>query len=134
MSSIWDLTVIMLGQFSNWVWSGLATVGTSWTDLSLTTMNAIGDTLVGLAIAVLYLPMVLFGVMIDLLNIIIGSLTGLMNTVITGGNTLTSSFLGVFDGIMPGPWVAILGSIIVVNIVLRVYFYVKDISILGFKI
>jgi hypothetical protein len=134
MVNWWDAVFITLNIWMGDVWNNIPAIADFAVELTLPTIQIIIDFLVGLALVMLYLPERLFGVLIDLLNVVIGSVAGLINTVITGGNTVISSFIGVFDGVMPSPWIALLGTIVIVNIVLRVYHYVKDISIAGFKI
>jgi len=42
--------------------------------------------------------------------------------------------LNLFSGVFPGTWTVILGLIILANLGLRIYWFVKDISIVGNKI
>jgi len=103
-------------------------------DLTQTSMQAIGDLFFYWISVVLYAPIRFFGVMIDLLNLMIASLTGFVNVIINSGNTIIQLVSDLWTGVLPGPWVSLLLVIILVNIVLRVYYYIKDISILGNKI
>jgi hypothetical protein len=43
-------------------------------------------------------------------------------------------FINLFSGVFPSAWTAILGLIILANLALRIYWFVKDISIAGFKV
>jgi len=132
--SVWD---DLYTNFSGWgqsLWNSWDWGVNSFYELGGPTLINLVGIIIDVLMLILYLPMRMFGVLIDLLNIILGSITGFMNTVIIAGNTLSTTFLGVFNGVMPSPWITALGTIILVNIVLRVYHYVKDIEILGNKL
>jgi len=108
--------------------------GTAVYDWGANTVLYLTNSLGGVLAALLYFPISMLHVVVGLLNNIIGSLAGVMNAIIDVGNSLTGMFTNTFTGVFPSAWVAILGTILTINIALRVYYFAKDISILGFKI
>ena len=130
----WEQVYITLSIYGQGIWSLLPDYGSDAFDLARNTLTALVDLLVGVAIVIMYLPMRFFGVALDLLNIIIGALAGMINAVISLGNSLQVLVTGTFINVFPYPWVVAIGIIILLNIVLRVYFYAKDIHIFGWGI
>jgi hypothetical protein len=108
--------------------------GTAVYDWGAASVLYLVNSLGGLLVALLYFPISMLNVVVQLLNHIIASLGGLMNAIIDVGNSLSGMFTQTFTGVFPSAWVAILGTILTINIALRVYYFAKDISILGFKI
>ena len=132
MSNWYDFIFNPKGPLLDLIFPGLELSGIY--DLTQTSMQAIGDLFFYWISVVMYAPIRFFGVLIDLLNLMIASLTGFVNVIINSGNTIIQLVSNLWTGVFPGPWVALLLVIILVNIVLRVYYYIKDISILGNKI
>jgi hypothetical protein len=127
----WDAVFITWQiQFYN-NWNALSGLTEDWVAPFL---QVLADFLGSLAAVALYIPISGLHVLIDLLNQIISSLSGTINAVIDIGNSMFGLITNTFNGVLPSAWVALLGTILLLNIALRVYFFVKDISIAGFKI
>jgi hypothetical protein len=125
----WDFIFQVETPFGTWLFSQLGISGIY--DLTITSLQVLTDLLVYLMTLFMYFPARLFATGIDLLNIVLASVAGLINVIIDSGNVILETFTGIWSGVWPGPWVALLGIIIVLNVALRIYYFVKDIHILG---
>jgi hypothetical protein len=134
MVNWWDQVYVTLQIAFPGIWGLLPSVGSTAYDLAQSTFLALFHGFGGILVVAMYFPISMLHVVIQLLNNIIGSLAGVMNAIIDVGNSLTGMFTSTFAGVFPSAWVAILGTILTINIALRVYYFAKDISILGFKI
>jgi len=100
-------------------------------------LSAFMEPLVGALISILYL--VIYPV-ISILAVIQFFLEDIINTLITFFNSIIylfndlGYFVNVFDGVFPSTWLTLLSLIILVNLGLRIYYYVKGISIFGWSI
>ena len=134
MVNWWDQVYITLQvAFPNF-WGILPEFGSDAYDLAQSTMLVIGGYIGGFMAVILYFPISALNVVITLLNQIIGSLSGVMNSVISLGNTFSGLITNTFTDVFPNQWLAILSTIVLLNVALRVYYFAKDIEILGFKI
>lgn len=111
---------------------------------SLFGITAIGDALasfiepfIGALIQVLMLLVYPFVILLDIVQqallTIFQSAIDVMNGTIYLINDI-GYMINLFQGVFPSTWTAILGLIILANLGLRVYWFVKDIQILGNKI
>lgn len=112
--------------------------------LNLFGITAIGDALasfiepfIGALIQVLMLLVYPFVIILDIVQqallTIFQSAIDVMNGTIYLINDI-GYMINLFQGVFPSTWTAILGLIILANLGLRVYWFVKDIQILGNKI
>jgi len=112
--------------------------------LNLFGITAIGDALasfiepfIGALIQVLMLLVYPFVILLDIVQqallTIFQSAIDVMNGTIYLINDI-GYMINLFQGVFPSPWTTILGLIILANLGLRVYWFVKDIQILGNKI
>jgi hypothetical protein len=126
----WDVVFVTWQvQFYN-NWNALAPI-VNWLQPYFTYL---ADQLGSVLAVILYFPISMLYVVVQLLNEIIASLAGVINAIIDLGNSLTGLFTDTFTGVFPSAWMAIIGTIVLLNVALRAYYFAKDISILGFKI
>jgi hypothetical protein len=94
---------------------------------------AIADIAIQLVMVLMYPFVVVVSVLQTAINLLIMPFSQLVDAIlILGGDFL--SIIDILADAMPAPWITLLIAIVLVNIAIRVYFYLKDISILGFKI
>jgi hypothetical protein len=134
MVNWWDQVYITLQVAFPGIWGLLPAYGSAAYDLAQSTLLAVAHFIGGMMVVALYFPVSMLHVVVELLNNVIGSLAGVMNAIIDVGDSLSGMFTQTFTGVFPSAWVALLGTILTINIALRVYYFAKDISILGFKI
>ena len=94
---------------------------------------AIADILIQIVMVAMYPFVVVVSVLQTAINLLIMPFSELVDAIlILGGDFL--SIIDILGEALPAPWITLLGFIVLVNIAIRVYYYLKDISILGFKI
>lgn len=130
----WDEIWTTLTGFAEGVWAAIPASADYAMDITQGSFLWLANLFGGLLSVLLYAPAKLLWVVIELINGVLAPLAGTINAVISAGNSFTVLITGTFNDVLPGPWVALLGAIILINIALRVYYFAKDISILGFKI
>ena len=123
----------------------------SWIDDVWVTFTSVAGDTAGLVDAVINLPWILVDLIFDILLAIIYPFILAVNYVLiwvdyglqTFWNFIDAFFtlsgvlqetLATFLDIFPSPWVLLLMSIVTLRVALRVYFFVRDISLAGFKI
>lgn len=135
MAEWWDYLWIVFTTYGQNLYPQLPiSAGAAAVDLATNSWSWLAELIGGFAMVLLYFPAQMLWVIINLLNQILSSLTGVINSVIALGNAMTILITGTFSNTFPSAWVALLGTIILLNIALRVYYFAKDISIAGFKI
>ncbi len=98
----------------------------------------IPETLITVILSVLYL--VLYPV-VCLISIVYGWIIGLIGPFIDimhiiydlGSSTLTS-IVGIFGDAFPSLWIVLLGSIVALNVGIRLYYLLKGVSIFGWSL
>jgi hypothetical protein len=100
-------------------------------------LEAFISPLVGALIQILMLLVYPFVILLSIVQYailtIMQSLIDILNGTVYIINDI-GYLLNLFQGVFTPTWIMILGLIILVNLGLRIYFFVKDISILGNKI
>lgn len=94
---------------------------------------AIADILIQILMVAMYPFVAIVAVLQEAINILIMPFSELVDSIIILGNDFLS-IVDIMAGAFPAPWITLLIAIVLVNIAIRVYYYLKDISILGFKI
>lgn len=84
--------------------------------------------------ALLYPLQVIFGHIYVIFSIIIDSFIGLYDSFASLFSSVYSLFTAAFQSWLPSPWMALIFLIFTVVFLLRVYSFLKDIEIWGFKI
>lgn len=97
-------------------------------------VNGLYEALVGVVYLVLYPVISVIGIILNTLTVIYNEMVGLLNNVMAIGTMFIDLLDTVFVGVMPLTIVILLGALITIVVVLRVYSFVKDIEILGFKL
>lgn len=97
-------------------------------------INGLYEALVGIVYLVLYPVISVIGIILNTLTVIYNEMMGLLNNLMAIATTFIDLLDTVFVGVLPLTIVILLGSLITIVVVLRVYSFVKDIEILGFKI
>lgn len=130
----WDDLWTTITGYALGLWETIPAAADSAVNLTQGSFLWLAQLFGGLLSVVLYAPAKLLWVIIELINAVLSPITGVINAIISAGNSFMTLITGTFSNVLPGPWVALLGTIIILNIALRIYFFAKDISILGFKI
>ena len=97
-------------------------------------INGLYEAMVGVVYLVLYPVISVIGIILNTLTVIYNEMVGLLNNLMAIGTTFIDLLDTVFVGVLPLTIVILLGSLITIVVVLRVYSFVKDIEILGFKL
>ena len=97
-------------------------------------LSGVYEALVGVVYLVLYPVISVIGIILNTLTVIYNEMVGLLNNLMAIGTTFIDLLDTVFVGVLPLTIVILLGALITIVVVLRVYSFVKDIEILGFKL
>jgi hypothetical protein len=130
----WDQVWLNLQLTFPPLWITLPDVADNAINFAKLTFSVIAEYLGAFLAVALYFPIRMLNIIIDLINIVLGSLMNAVNSIIILGNLMVTLITGTFNNVLPDAWVAAFGIIILLNIALRVYYFVKDIEILGNKI
>jgi len=95
---------------------------------------AIASLLQTLLLEFFYPLVVLWNVFISWLNFALGIFTGFFNGFLSAANLVISLQNTLLVGHFPSPWVALLGFMVLFRVCMRLYFFLRDIEILGNKV
>lgn len=96
--------------------------------------DQLGDLLYNLVYLVLYPAIRIFNMLLNAVISALDELRLLYHSIIGLGYTVSNLIINTFGVLFPATWTTLILLGVVIVVVLRVYFFVKDISIAGFKI
>lgn len=99
---------------------------------------ALPETILAAIVACVYLllyPMVL---LLDMgyywVTDLIGSYMAIPSVIYDLSSTISTDVVGMFSGVLPSAWVLLLGSVVALNVAIRVYYLLKGVSIFGWSL
>ena len=97
-------------------------------------VNILSGLLVACLMAICYPLVVFLGILQHLVNLVLIEIIGFINALITLPNVIIELINLLFVGVFPSIWVSLLVLSVLLSVGLRLYSFLKDISIVGCKI